>query len=69
MSDEGGVTPADAVRETATLEVTPRACKGALGTWMVLVGFRALNRVTCTIKTGRFLQANYGREGRICVTI
>jgi hypothetical protein len=69
MSDESGVTPTDAVVNTATLGVTPRACKGALGTWMVLVGFRALNRVTRTIKAGRFLQVNYGRAGWICVTI
>ena len=50
MSDEGGVTTTDAVREAVTSEVTPWACKGALGTWMVLVGFRAQNRVTRTIK-------------------
>jgi hypothetical protein len=32
-SDDGGVTPADGVRETTTSAVTPGSCKGALGTW------------------------------------
>jgi hypothetical protein len=32
-SDEGGGTPADVIRVITTREVTPRSCKGALGTW------------------------------------
>ena len=38
MSNEDGVTPVDGVRDTATGGVKPRTCKGALGTWRVLVG-------------------------------
>ncbi len=33
MSDEGGVTPSDEVRDISPLRVTPKAGKGALGTW------------------------------------
>ena len=38
MSNEGGVTPSDVVRDTTPREVTPFAGKGALGTWRALVG-------------------------------
>jgi hypothetical protein len=38
MSNEGGVTPVDVVRDTATGGVTPQTCEGALGTWRELVG-------------------------------
>jgi hypothetical protein len=45
MSDEGGVDPTDVVEEAATGGVTPRTCKGALGTWRVLGGgIRTLSR-------------------------
>ena len=38
MSDEGGVEPSDEVRDAPSYEVTPRAGKGALGTWQALGG-------------------------------
>ena len=40
MSDEGGVTPSDKVRDISPLRVTPTVGKGALGTWR----FRGLSQ-------------------------
>jgi len=33
MSEEGGATPSDEMRDISTPRVTPSACEGALGTW------------------------------------
>ena len=63
MSDEGGVEPSDGVQDAASYEATPRAGKGALGTWRALDGPGRSAGINRAIKMGLVLQVNWGREG------
>lgn len=65
MSYEEGVTPFEAVLDTALAKVTPWLGKGALGTWRFVEGGAAGHRAgTChSPKGGRALGANHRASG------
>jgi hypothetical protein len=61
MSEDEGVTPNEAVANTAPELVTPRLGKGTLGTWRSPATFRTLSRSTFCCEAGTTLQANRSR--------
>jgi hypothetical protein len=68
MSDEGGVTLSDMVRDTMPLEVTPLAGKEALGKWRTLK--ENTNRTLCRVKSGNIKsvssrRSNHSVKGRM----
>jgi len=63
MSDEGGVTHAEEMRDVSHQSVTPNGGKGALGAWRFQDGSRTLRRDRPILEAGTRLWVNQRQRG------